>query len=1022
MDANRQQPASMEQDFRNPPARYRGVPFWAWNCKVTAEKIRRQAVCFRQMGMGGAMLHPRTGMDTPYLSDEYMALVACAEEQLRENGLDCWLYDEERFPSGVAGGIVTRNVRYRARFIVLSEQPLEGFCGTRAAFESRIDDGEVPKGYYLCSYRAAWRDGYLVSYYKTAVQDGNCHAYVKLQDPSPWYNGETYVDVFNPAAVDAFLRVTHEKYYEALRPHIGRTVPAIFTDEPRMEGKFCMPDPRSGSARLAYTDDMDDTFRQAYGTGLTDILPELVWELPDGPSVWRYRYHEHVTERFASAYGDRIGAWCEAHGIAYTGHFMSERTLYSQTLALGETMRQYRSQQLPGIDILAGQLELTTVRQAESVRRQMGRRGLVCELYGVLQWDVTFRQHKLQGDWLAALGVTTRVHHLAYMSMAGEAKRDWPAAIGWQSPWWRQYAWLEDYFARINTQLTRGRPVTRVAVLHPIESFWLLFGPNSQTLARREQMDEQFESLAQWLLYGGLDYDYLSESMLPALCPEAGSPLRVGECAYEAVVVPPIRTIRATTLERLAAFRRAGGRLVCLGDAPDRVDGLPSEDARALWEDAVRLPMERAALLDALRDLRDIEIRNRATGRLADNLFYQLREDGAERVLFLCHVRDEVPARPRTYTVRLRGLWRLLAMRALDGSIDELGGVQEGGDTVFHWSCDAQDSLLLRLTPGACAAPAPAPRPLRPFMRLAETDDFELDEPNALLLDRCEYALDEGPWQEADDILRADNALRERAGLPMRNGNQVQPWLIPEEPAAHTARLRFRFWSERAFTGLRLAVEQPEGAEIRLNGEPVTAGSDGWYVDEDIRTLPLPPVRAGENTLTLSVPLTRRTNLEAMYLLGTFGVAVAGTRLTLTDPPARLALDDLTRQGLPFYTGNVRYRFRIRLAEAHEAAWLHIPHMASPVAAVYVDGEEAGKIAWQPMRVRLPRLEPGEHTIGILACGSRYNGFGTLHNANPAYKWYGPDAFRTAGDEWTDNYLVRPAYILSPIELMEAQP
>ena len=30
-----------------------------------------------------------------------------------------------------------------------------------------------------------------------------------------------------------------------------------------------------------------------------------------------------------------------------------------------------------------------------------------------------------------------------------------------------------------------------------------------------------------------------------------------------------------------------------------------------------------------------------------------------------------------------------------------------------------------------------------------------------------------------------------------------------------------------------------------------------------------------------------------------------------------------------------------------------------------------------------------------------------------------PDAFRTTGDDWTDNYLVRPSYITSPIELME---
>ena len=82
---------SLEQTFLSPPVQFRGVPFWAWNCKVTEDKIERQAAYFRQMGMGGAMVHPRTGMDTPYLSEEYLRLVQYAEEKLRENGLSCWL-------------------------------------------------------------------------------------------------------------------------------------------------------------------------------------------------------------------------------------------------------------------------------------------------------------------------------------------------------------------------------------------------------------------------------------------------------------------------------------------------------------------------------------------------------------------------------------------------------------------------------------------------------------------------------------------------------------------------------------------------------------------------------------------------------------------------------------------------------------------------------------------------------------------------------------------------------------------
>lgn len=98
----------------------------------------------------------------------------------------------------------------------------------------------------------------------------------------------------------------------------------------------------------------------------------------------------------------------------------------SQTAALGEAMRSYRSFHIPGIDILCDSRELTTAKQAQSAVHQYGREGMVSEIYGVTNWDFDFRGHKLAGDWQAALGVTVRVHHLAWVSMEGEAKRDYP--------------------------------------------------------------------------------------------------------------------------------------------------------------------------------------------------------------------------------------------------------------------------------------------------------------------------------------------------------------------------------------------------------------------------------------------------------------------------------------------------------------------------------------------------------------------------------------------------------------------
>lgn len=77
--------------------------------------------------------------------------------------------------------------------------------------------------------------------------------------------------------------------------------------------------------------------------------------------------------------------------------------------------------------------------------------------------------------------MTVRVHHLTWTSMAGEAKRDYPASIGYQSPWYKEYPLIENYFSRLNTVLSRGKAVVKVGVIHPIESYWLYWGNKEQS-------------------------------------------------------------------------------------------------------------------------------------------------------------------------------------------------------------------------------------------------------------------------------------------------------------------------------------------------------------------------------------------------------------------------------------------------------------------------------------------------------------------------------------------------------------
>ena len=114
---------AFDEVFRNPGAIYRGTPFWSWNTILDIAQLRRQIDVFKQMGLGGFHMHSRTGLGTAYLGDDFMAAVKACTEYARDNEMLAWLYDEDRWPSGAAGGLVTQDPQYRARYLLFTPFP-----------------------------------------------------------------------------------------------------------------------------------------------------------------------------------------------------------------------------------------------------------------------------------------------------------------------------------------------------------------------------------------------------------------------------------------------------------------------------------------------------------------------------------------------------------------------------------------------------------------------------------------------------------------------------------------------------------------------------------------------------------------------------------------------------------------------------------------------------------------------------------------------------------------------------------
>ena len=528
--------------FKNPTSEYRGAPFWAWNCELKKDELLWQIEQLKAMGLGGFHMHSRDGMATPYLSDEFMELIESCVDKAEKEGMYAYLYDEDRWPSGSAGGIITKDRKYAQRYLFFTTKHEDNAVSFDEAYETG-------KPYFVAAYDIILNDnGELLKYNKIEF-DGDAkgtkwYAYIKTPHPKGWFNNECYVNTLSKEAIEKFISTTHETYKKKVGDRFGKVIPSIFTDEPQFSLKETLDFAQSKmDVTLPWAMDLEDTYKEHYGESLIDKLPELFWELPESEiSVTRYNYHDHVTFRFTEAFADNCGIWCENNGIALTGHMVEEATLHLQTSSIGEAMRAYTHFAIPGIDILCNNVETTTAKQAQSNVHQYGKEGMMAELYGVTNWDFDFRGHKFQGDWLAALGVTLRVHHLSWVSMKGPAKRDYPASINYQSPWYKEYKYVEDHFARLNTALTRGKPEVKVGVIHPIETYWLHFGPKENTAAIRERLDEQFVDINRWLLEGLIDFDYICESTLPNQRAEITDTLQVGKMKYSAIIVAGCET------------------------------------------------------------------------------------------------------------------------------------------------------------------------------------------------------------------------------------------------------------------------------------------------------------------------------------------------------------------------------------------------------------------------------------------------------------------------------------------------
>jgi hypothetical protein len=181
----------------NPDAKYRPSPFWSWNADLKPEELRWQIRRMHAAGLGGFFMHARSGLQTEYLSKEWMECVEASLDEAGKLGMDAWLYDENGWPSGFGGGLVNAlGEKYQAKYLryeIIDAADADGKENTLGFYS---EDGSIHYGLTL---------------------NGNVSGRVMrcYYQVNPFY-----VDNLDAEVVAEFLRVTHQHYYDNIPPHI----------------------------------------------------------------------------------------------------------------------------------------------------------------------------------------------------------------------------------------------------------------------------------------------------------------------------------------------------------------------------------------------------------------------------------------------------------------------------------------------------------------------------------------------------------------------------------------------------------------------------------------------------------------------------------------------------------------------------------------------------------------------------------------------------------------------------------
>jgi len=680
-------------------------------------------------------------------------------------------------------------------------------------------------------------------------------------------------------------------------------------------------------------------------------------------------------------------------------------------------MAMYAWHQRPAIDNLMnlygekvdGQFgNSRTVKELSSVANQLGRRRTLCEAFGAGGWDLRFEDMKRIGDWLLVLGVNTLNEHLSYITIRGTRKRDHPQSFSYHEPWWKSYHVMAEYFTRLSAATSHGRQVNRILVLEPTTTAWM-YQPDRSTQKQMMDVGERFQQLVNALERAQVEYDLGCEDIIArhgsverdghtSSESASGTPwFVVGKCRYDTVVLPPLtENLNSETAKLLEEYASAGGRVLCCGPAPVRIDGRLADRAKRAAENPGWKEVDATELPGILGELDGDDFSIHRTEGDQGILFHQRRclDDG--QLLLLVNTSIEHASSGKIQSA-LKGAQEWLP---LTGGVRPYPFSTDGDGIKLGFDLPPCGSLLLFFSNGGLAS-----------VEDRETTTTALEPTGPLAIKRLGANVltldfvDVTAGEETKERLYSYNATQfvfQKTGMdrnPWDHAVQFRDEIISTKFAKDSGfEAVYRFSIEQQVPdGLEIVIERPDLYKITCNGQTVDAKPGEWWLDRAFGRIDLADVaRVGENTVSIKAsPMTVFHEIEPAYVLGDFALRSTDSGYAIV-PPRPMALGAWNEQGLPFYAQGVAYAQKYEIARLSGRYVVLLGSWYGSVAEVRVNGQSAGHVVSQPWEVYVTdQIRSGPNTIEVRVIGTLKNTLGP-HHGKPVLGKAWPWDFRQA--------------------------